>query len=39
MKRITIMALMSIMFLGRSYAQNKQITQSEKTVSNGTDIS
>jgi fermentation-respiration switch protein FrsA (DUF1100 family) len=32
MKRITIMALMSIIFFGQSYAQNKQNTQADKTV-------
>src|SRR4051794_32989201 len=32
MKRITIIALMSVMFLGQSYAQNKQKAQSGKTV-------
>jgi len=32
MKRITIIALMSIMFLGQSFAQNKQMAQSSKTV-------
>ena len=32
MKRITIIALMSLMFLGQSYAQNKQKAQSVKTV-------
>ncbi len=33
MRRITITALISIMLLGQSYAQNKQKTQSVKTVS------
>ena len=32
MKRITIIALMSLMFLGQSYAQNKQNAQTSKTV-------
>ena len=32
MKRITIIALMSIMFLGQSYAQKKQKAQSSKPV-------
>lgn len=32
MKRITILALMSIMFLGQLYAQKRQNTQASKTV-------
>src|SRR5690349_4888880 len=32
MKRITIIALMSIMFLGQSYAQTKQNSKTSKTV-------
>ncbi len=39
MKRITIIALMSIMFFGQSYAQNKQNEQSNNNSSYGTNIS